>query len=421
MYPQKFSASLNTLPRIFRVVPLAISLFSFTASAQIIVPTLVGSQNLNTDTSIGATTADMTNSSGLSTPVNAGATLASAQAVTHVHGGGGIPWSSWVTNSSGNYLGTNPAPVFVWDLGRNTNLANIVLWQYGNDGGGVDFDGNSLRTFTLSFSQDATGPVFTGPAQTFTMNRVWNVIAATGANSAQSFPLNGVVARYVQMTLTTNYFGQPGVLRGGDRVGLGELRFDGTPLDDAFQVRYASNLTSADSVINITNTGANGASPNGPGFGSPAGNICVNVYAFSPDEQLVACCSCLVTPNGLVSLSVNNDLVSNTLTGVRPNSVVVKLLNTLAGPNATGTSCTNSAALAGSTNFPLSPGLLAFHTTAHAAAGGGIAITETPFSKATLSPAEQASVTNRCTNIIGNGSTFGICRSCRAGGLVAAH
>src|SRR4051812_1653944 len=97
--------------------------------------------------------------------------------------------------------------------------------------------------------------------------------------------------------------------------------------DSPFQIRYAANLTSGDSVINITNSGANGASLFGPGFGGAVGNICVNVYAFSPDEQLVSCCSCLVTPNGLVSLSVNNDLVSNTLTGVRPSSVVVKLLS----------------------------------------------------------------------------------------------
>jgi len=105
-------------------------------------------------------------------------------------------------------------------------------------------------------------------------------------------------------------------------------------IDTSFQIRYAANLTSGDSVINITNTGANGASLNGPGFGGAAGNICVNVYAFSPDEQLVSCCSCLITPNGLVSLSVNNDLVSNTLTGVRPNSIVVKLINTTAGAAA---------------------------------------------------------------------------------------
>jgi hypothetical protein len=187
--------------------------------------------------------------------------------------------------------------------------------------------------------------------------------------------------------------------------------------DAPFQIRYAANLTSGDSVINITNSGANGASLFGPGFGGAAGNLCVNVYAFSPDEQLVSCCSCLVTPNGLVSLSVNSDLVSNTLTGVRPSSVVVKLVSTLAGTGGSGTTCTNSAATLGT---PVR-GMLAWGTTIHTSAStaGGFDTTETPFSGATLSAAEFASIANRCTNIIGNGSTFGICRSCRAGALGA--
>ena len=189
-----------------------------------------------------------------------------------------------------------------------------------------------------------------------------------------------------------------------------------------FYIRYAANLTSGDSVINLTNTGANGAALNGPGFGGAVGNICMNVYTFSPDEQLVSCCSCLVTPNGLVSLSVNNDLVSNTLTGVRPNSIVVKVLPSAASPTFTGTSCTNSAALAGEASNPLllPGGSLGFGTTVHAQ-GTGFATTETPFLGATLSQAELASITKRCTNIIGNGSTFGICRSCRAGGLSASR
>ncbi len=189
---------------------------------------------------------------------------------------------------------------------------------------------------------------------------------------------------------------------------------------DAFQVRYAANLTSGDSVINLTNSGANGASLTGPGFASAVGNICVNVYGFSPDEQLISCCSCLITPNGLVSLSVKDDVINNTLTGVKPNSVVVKLVNTGAGPTYTGTKCTNSAATAGSAAFPLAQGLLAFGTTIHIApVAGTFGVTETPFRAATLSPDELASITNRCTNIIGNGSGFGICKSCRAGGLAA--
>ena len=188
--------------------------------------------------------------------------------------------------------------------------------------------------------------------------------------------------------------------------------------DFRFQIRYAANLTAGDSVINMTNTGANGANVNGPGFGAAVGNICVNVYAFSPDEQLISCCSCLITPNGLQSLSVNQDLVSNTLTGVRPNSVVVKLVNTLAAPV---TSCTNSAALAGQPGGQvIVNGMLSWGTTVHAGAvAGTFATTETAFSPAFLSTTELLSITARCTNIIGNGSGFGICRSCRNGGLRA--
>jgi len=195
-------------------------------------------------------------------------------------------------------------------------------------------------------------------------------------------------------------------------------------LDGPFQVRYASNLTAGDSVVNITNTGANGNNLFGPGFGTPAGNICINVYAFSPDEQLVSCCSCLVTPNGLVHLTANDDLVSNTLTGIRPNSIVVKLVSTGAGKDFTGASCANSAALAGADSFPLAGGALAWGTTLHSAsstdpppAGSSFTITETPFLPAMLSKDELASIRNRCANIIGNGSTFGQCRSCRLGGL----
>ena len=46
---------------------------------------------------------------------------------------------------------------------------------------------------------------------------------------------------------------------------------------------------------------------------------------------MISCCSCLVTPNGLVHVTANNDLVSNTLTGIRPNSIVIKLVASATG------------------------------------------------------------------------------------------
>jgi len=167
--------------------------------------------------------------------------------------------------------------------------------------------------------------------------------------------------------------------------------------DTPFQGRYASNLSVGDSVINMTNLGA----------AAPA-NLCVSVYTFSPDEQLVSCCSCVVTPNALVSLSVRNDLISNTLTPAVPTSVVVKLLG------HTGGAC--NAATPGNP----AAGLAAYGTTVHAApVAGTYAVTETPFTPGTLSPAELAKITSFCGFIQANGSGFGICRSCRLGGLGA--
>jgi hypothetical protein len=192
-----------------------------------------------------------------------------------------------------------------------------------------------------------------------------------------------------------------------------------SPSSPSFLVRYGANPAAGESYVNIVNTGANGAPLLGPGFGGAAGNVCVNVYAFSPDEQLISCCSCLITPNGVVNLGVNRDLTIKTLTGVVPSSVTVKLVSTLAGAGGTGgaTVCNNSAATV--TTATIVGGMAAWGTTLHAAPGG-FATTETPFTPATLSAGELASIGGRCASILGNGSGFGVCLSCRAGGLGAA-
>lgn len=185
--------------------------------------------------------------------------------------------------------------------------------------------------------------------------------------------------------------------------------------DSPFQVRYASNLNIGESVINITNTGARGADLQAGTTASITGSICVNVYAFSPDEQMVSCCSCPVTPNGLVSLGVNRDLTSNTLTPAVPTSVVVKLLATA----PVGGSCNNSAA--GVVGAALAPGMVAWGTTLHAGvAAGAWEVTETQFAPSTLSAGERFRLGTLCNFILANGSGFGVCRSCRLGGLGGA-
>jgi hypothetical protein len=172
---------------------------------------------------------------------------------------------------------------------------------------------------------------------------------------------------------------------------------------DAFQVRYASNLNVGDSVVNITNAGSAYSGSN------PTGNLCVNVYAYNPDEEPISCCTCPITPNGLKSLSVTRDLISNPGLAERPaTSVVIKLLATV----PSGGGC--NAAAPGS----LAAGMRAWGTTLHRLPNGTYGVTETPFQSAALSGGELNMLTNQCSFFQNYASGHGICNSCATGGLL---
>lgn len=49
--------------------------------------------------------------------------------------------------------------------------------------------------------------------------------------------------------------------------------------------------------------------------GNASSDVCAMVYVFSADQEMSECCGCKITPNGLLTLSLNNDLTSNPLTG----------------------------------------------------------------------------------------------------------
>ena len=165
--------------------------------------------------------------------------------------------------------------------------------------------------------------------------------------------------------------------------------------DVPFQVGYSGNLAIGDSYVNFTNTGASG------------GNICVNVYTFSPDEQLVACCTCTVTPNGLVSVSVKNGLINKTLTPAIPAAVVVKAL------------ATNGGACNAATPGALVPGLIGWQTTIHQGPAGP-ALSDNQMVPSSLSAAELTRVSSLCGFIQSNGSGYGICAGCTTGALGGA-
>jgi hypothetical protein len=75
-----------------------------------------------------------------------------------------------------------------------------------------------------------------------------------------------------------------------------------------------ANVPGIDATFRITNPGATGQ------------DLCAMVYVFAADQQMSECCGCRVTTNGLLTLSLNNDLDLNPLTGKVPSSGTVEVV-----------------------------------------------------------------------------------------------
>ena len=277
-----------------------------------------------------------------------------------------------------------------------------------------------LPGIVVNFADDGGTPILLTPAGAAAFPGLTNAVLA-GAIPWHNYFSGNFGTLQVLGTSQDGGATRGVILGGGAGTRLGSLN---SGWDSPFQIRYSANLNLGDSVVNITNSGARGAGLAAGTSASTTGAICANVYAFSPDEQMISCCSCPVTPNGLVSLSARQDLISNTLTPAVPTSIVIKLYATV----PIGGLCSGSAAAPGAPAF----GMLAYGTTVHAAAvtGADLAVTETPFLPATLSGSsnnrfdgigELARLTSLCNFINANGSGFGICRSCRLGGLGAGR
>jgi hypothetical protein len=79
---------------------------------------------------------------------------------------------------------------------------------------------------------------------------------------------------------------------------------------------YAHTTGAPDGTLRLTNPGTSG------------GNLCAAIYVFDPEQELSECCSCLLTPNGLRTLSVNSDLTNNPLTGVVLKTGLISIVST---------------------------------------------------------------------------------------------
>jgi len=151
----------------------------------------------------------------------------------------------------------------------------------------------------------------------------------------------------------------------------------------------------ADATVRLTNPGLTG------------GNLCAEIYVFDQDQQLSECCGCLVSRDGLLTLSVNRDLTGNPLIRAKLKTGVLKIVPSDASANM---ACDPTA-------IAPNASLAAWSTNIQRQSQSSFAITETPFQSGPLGDGELAALQSQCSFSATLGSGQGVC-SC---GTVAAR
>lgn len=314
--------------------------------------------------------------------------------------------------SNGTVLGA-PGQTVGWGFTINNDTPNYLLFTnsfFCQPGQDPHFTTCTTTLGGPNHYQDYIATNFTLIAPFTTVTVPFNLATQTGFG-AYAIPSNAAVHASDSGSLVATYDSFDGI---PGQCGTNQVGFDdelSAPASvvvsppDAYLVGYAANLTAGDSYVDLSNAGAARALV-------PGGDICANVYVFDSDEQLIACCACLLTPNNLKALSVRNDLISNPLTAGRPTSVTIGLVASAPVSGA----CSPASPSAQT----LEPGLRAWATTVHALPAGGYGVTENQLAIAPLDDSGLTKLTSTCAFIQSNGSSHGICTACRVGALGAA-
>jgi hypothetical protein len=176
---------------------------------------------------------------------------------------------------------------------------------------------------------------------------------------------------------------------------------------DVYQLTYyshPSNTTGEDTTFHIINTGTAVTTLDNNGLPTN-GKLCADIYVFNDDEQEVACCGCVLTPDSETTLSIEHNLLSNPINpAILTNDGVIKIISgSLNGPG--GKSCDPAAEVA-----PIIPveELRAWGTHLQAE-GTALFETEEAFASAPLTNSELNFAANLCSAIQAQGSGKGKC------------
>ncbi len=180
--------------------------------------------------------------------------------------------------------------------------------------------------------------------------------------------------------------------------------------DDVYMIGYYSGANiggNPDSTLRVINDGSAGEA-----------DLCSAFYVFDSSQELQACCSCPVTADGIISESVNRNLLGNPLTAQINYAGAIKVLSTTTATGG-GNECSASAKYAGA----VTPGIRGWLT--HIQAGvvteasrrkglaGTASTTESVLTDSNYTSLETGDLELECQYLILLGSGHGQC-SCNA-------
>ncbi|HSR10450.1 MAG TPA: hypothetical protein VLS90_03330 [Thermodesulfobacteriota bacterium] len=165
--------------------------------------------------------------------------------------------------------------------------------------------------------------------------------------------------------------------------------------ETAFSIGFfqnANNPALQSGNMYITNPGISG------------GGLCADIYVFDRFGQLQECCGCPVREDGLLTLSINDDLTSNPITPIQLSKGIFKIISSSGYPNC-------------DPGYPMpTPALVGFNDWVQFGdiKGESTDKDHKDWVMVTLSSAEQTRLTRSCSIIRANGSGYGVC-SCGKG------
>jgi hypothetical protein len=162
--------------------------------------------------------------------------------------------------------------------------------------------------------------------------------------------------------------------------------------NSVYFVTYYSNANTTGAppaVLRIVNDGDASTSQS---EGRPNGNLWASIYVFDDSQEMLECCNCFISADGLLSEWVNTELLGNPLTGKVNHRGVIKVISST-NPDPT--------------NNHLKAGLRGWQT--HIQVASPYAVTETPLADSNLVSAEQVALQESCSFAITLGSGSGTC------------